>query len=144
VATFPSAIRAGHMQQSFRLIVSALVLVFATVQAQAHPHVWIIARTEMLSDAEGRLLALRHTWTFDPAYSAFAVMGLDKDGDGKPDPNELGKMAATMSDHCRNLATSPRLRSTARRPSSAMPRTTRLRMTTAVSRCVSSCRSRFR
>lgn len=64
-------------------------------QAWAHPHVWVIARSEVLFDAEGRLTGFQHTWTFDPAYSAFATLGLDTNRDGKPDPDRLSELAKT-------------------------------------------------
>src|SRR3954470_2079634 len=64
-----------------------------SVPAAAHPHVWIVARSEIVFDAEGKLTGFRHTWTFDPAYSTFAVAGLDSHGDGKPDPDKLADLA---------------------------------------------------
>ena len=64
-----------------------------TMPARAHPHVWIIARSEVVFDTEGKLTGFRHTWTFDPAYSAFAVTGLDSKGDGKPDLDKLAELA---------------------------------------------------
>jgi ABC-type uncharacterized transport system substrate-binding protein len=41
------------------------------------------------------LTGFRHTWTFDPAYSTFAVAGLGSHGDGKPDPDKLADLAKT-------------------------------------------------
>jgi len=61
----------------------------------AHPHVWIVARSEVVFDPEDKLIGFRHTWTFDPAYSAFAVAGLDSHGNGKPDPDKLAELAKT-------------------------------------------------
>jgi len=40
-------------------------------------------------------MGFRHIWTFDPAYSAFAVMGLDSHHNGKPDPDQLAELAKT-------------------------------------------------
>jgi ABC-type uncharacterized transport system substrate-binding protein len=50
-------------------------------QAQAHPHVWVAMRSELLFGPDGRLNAVRHHWTFDDMYSAFAVQGLGKEGE---------------------------------------------------------------
>ena len=61
----------------------------------AHPHVWIVSQSEVVFDAEGKFIGFRHTWTFDPAYSAFAVAGLDTHKDGKPDPDKLAELAKT-------------------------------------------------
>jgi len=52
--------------------------------AAAHPHVFVDARAGFTFDAEGRLIALRITWTYD-AFSSlllFDILDLDQDGDG--------------------------------------------------------------
>lgn len=61
--------------------------------AQAHPHVWVTIETEILSDSEGRVTGLRHSWTFDEFFSTFATQGLDANGDGKLDRKELAALA---------------------------------------------------
>ena len=60
--------------------------------AQAHPHVWITTQTTVLYD-NGTFVGLRHKWIFDELYSATAVEGLDKNGDGKYDRDELAELA---------------------------------------------------
>ena len=62
--------------------------------AVAHPHVWVKVQTQVLHDEKGRITGLRHAWTFDEFYSAFATQGLDKDGDGKMSQSELEPLAA--------------------------------------------------
>ncbi|MEJ8573888.1 DUF1007 family protein [Microbaculum marinum] len=57
--------------------------------AEAHPHLWIESRSDVLFDAEGAITAVRHTWTFDEMYSAYAIQGLDSDGDGMLSRREL-------------------------------------------------------
>lgn len=61
--------------------------------AQAHPHVWVTAKAEVVYDPEGRATGIRHSWTFDKAYSAYVTQGLDKNGDGKFSPEELQDLA---------------------------------------------------
>lgn len=61
--------------------------------AQAHPHVFVQARAEVLYDPDGTVRALRHVWSFDEAYSAFITQGLDKNRDGKLTPDELAELA---------------------------------------------------
>jgi ABC-type uncharacterized transport system substrate-binding protein len=72
-------------------------LTFATslcaLPAQAHPHVWVTAKTVIVFGADGAVTGLRYLWTFDDAYSAFAVQGLDKNNDGKLTPDELADLA---------------------------------------------------
>ena len=72
-----------------------LMLAMLSDSGQAHPHVWVTTRTELVFDAQGRLTHLRHLWEFDEAYSAFAVMGLDTNGDGQPDAAGLAESART-------------------------------------------------
>lgn len=66
----------------------------------AHPHVWIDAAAEMLFDDSGELTGLRVYWVFDELYSAYAVEGLDRDGDGELGPAELAPLA---TENIRNL-----------------------------------------
>lgn len=70
-----------------------LILIGAPVLAWAHPHVWITARTEVQFAPDGTLTGLRHAWTFDDAFSAFAVQGLDTNKDGKYSREELAELA---------------------------------------------------
>lgn len=67
----------------------------AAPAAQAHPHVWVSARTEIVLDAKRSLVGLRHEWTFDPAYSAYQTLNLDTKRKGVPDADKLGELART-------------------------------------------------
>jgi ABC-type uncharacterized transport system substrate-binding protein len=73
-------------------LAAACLAAGATV-AEAHPHVWVTARSEVVYGQDGRIAAVRHAWTFDEAYSAFAVQGLDKNGDGRLSEDELAELA---------------------------------------------------
>lgn len=77
-----------------RLCLSAFIIAGLTTPSLAHPHVWIAAREEILFNAEGRIAAIRHIWTFDEMYSAFAIQGLGKDGK-PPTTEELAPLAKT-------------------------------------------------
>ena len=70
----------------------------AVSPALAHPHVWVTAKAEIVYGQDGRVAAVRHHWMFDEAYSAFAVQGLDANGDGKTTPDELADLARTNTD----------------------------------------------
>ena len=74
---------------------AALMLgpVAAPATVQAHPHVWVIVKSEVLFDANKRIIGVRHHWEFDEAYSVFAVQGLDTNGDGVYDRKELEPLA---------------------------------------------------
>ncbi len=57
----------------------------AVTAAQAHPHVWVSARAQV-AYADGKVTGVRHTWSFDPEYSAYVTQGLDANKDGKLSP----------------------------------------------------------
>lgn len=74
------------------LLAFALVLA-AALPAAAHPHVTIIAKAAFVLDSQGKITGIRHHWTFDEAYSAFATTGMKKDPDGKTTAAELKDLA---------------------------------------------------
>ena len=59
--------------------VVALVSLTAST-AQAHPHVWVTVTTSVLFAPDGMLTGVRHDWTFDDMYSAFATTGIGGQG----------------------------------------------------------------
>jgi ABC-type uncharacterized transport system substrate-binding protein len=61
--------------------------------AWSHPHVWVDATSEILFSTSGQITGIRHHWQFDEAFSAFAVEGLDTDGDGAYSREELLPLA---------------------------------------------------
>lgn len=65
----------------------------ATVGARAHPHVFVEAHAVLIFNEGRSIEAVRHEWTFDAAYSAFAVAGLDADQSGAFEPSELEPLA---------------------------------------------------
>ncbi|HET7715589.1 MAG TPA: DUF1007 family protein [Bauldia sp.] len=75
------------------ILVSLLAFIALAAPAAAHPHVFVTVRGELLFDGEGRIKAVGNVWQFDEAFSAFAVEGLDADGDGKLSDQELQPLA---------------------------------------------------
>ena len=76
------------------LMVAAILLGLAvTTPATAHPHVFVSVVAEVEYDGQGQMTGIRHRWSFDEMYSASAVLGLDKNGDGKYDRTELDELA---------------------------------------------------
>jgi ABC-type uncharacterized transport system substrate-binding protein len=48
--------------------------------ALAHPHVFVVVKSELVFNAQGQVSGVRHAWTFDEMYSAFATTGINADG----------------------------------------------------------------
>lgn len=77
----------------WRSVLAALLLWALAAPAEAHPHVWVTARSEIVYGADGRIASVRHAWTFDEMFSSFAVQGLDTNNDGKLSRQELAPLA---------------------------------------------------
>lgn len=80
------------MQNLFRayrhLFACAVWTAALTVAAAAHPHMWVTY--EMTVDYDkGTVTGVDHVWSFDDAYAAMALEGLDTNNDGKYDQHEL-------------------------------------------------------
>ncbi|MBM3606871.1 MAG: DUF1007 family protein [Alphaproteobacteria bacterium] len=60
--------------------------------AQAHPHVWVVVKSVIVFDKGGRVTHIRHSWTFDEMYSAFAIQGLG--GRGRDLQKDLDELAS--------------------------------------------------
>ncbi len=81
------------MKPALLALVPLVALAGLAQPAQAHPHVWITAKAEIVYAADGNVSGVRHHWTFDAGYSAYLTQGLDKNGDGKLTPDELQEVA---------------------------------------------------
>lgn len=76
---------------------------FAVTAAEAHPHVFIDAKEDIVFNADGKMIAVRHVWQFDAAFTAFAVQGLDADGDGELSDEELQPLAKVNVESLRDF-----------------------------------------
>ena len=83
------------MSASFRILFAAIVSLAFALPAQAHPHVWIMATSELVYAPDGRVTGIRQHWVFDDMYSAFAVQGLKGKEKGKFSRAELAPLAKT-------------------------------------------------
>lgn len=84
-----------------RVILSAFSLaaglVFSTASSVAHPHVWVSVKATVLFEGD-TMTGLQQSWTFDEAYTAMAIEGLDTNGDGNYDRKELEELAKVNVD----------------------------------------------
>jgi ABC-type uncharacterized transport system substrate-binding protein len=91
------------MRALFGLLL-AVALSLASGAAQAHPHVWITATSELLYAADGTITGVRHAWTFDDMFSAYAVQGLESKAKGAYTREELGSLAQTNVESLKEYA----------------------------------------
>jgi ABC-type uncharacterized transport system substrate-binding protein len=82
------------MRRLLGLLLFAAALVSGTA-AQAHPHVWIMATSELIYAPDGSLTGVRHAWTFDDMFSTYAVQGIEPKVKGSFSREELGPLAQT-------------------------------------------------
>ena len=87
----------------FAALVAALAAVWAP-QAQAHPHVWATIRTELIYAPDGSVAAVRHAWTFDDMFSAFATTGIKAKTKGQFTREELQPLAKENVDSLKGFA----------------------------------------
>jgi len=75
----------------FALITASGCLTAAS--AHAHPHVWVTMTEELLYAPDGSVTGVRHAWTFDDMFSAFATQGLEQKTKGMFTREELAPLA---------------------------------------------------
>ena len=77
-----------------RIHIAAIILSLAgATVAGAHPHIWVLSKSEIVYASDGTVKAVRQAWTFDDMFSAFATQGLDTNKDGKLSREELAELA---------------------------------------------------
>ena len=81
------------MARSLRFGLAALACMLLPAAVQAHPHVWVTMRTELLYAPDGSITGVRHHWAFDDMFSAFATQGLATKEKGKFTREELAPLA---------------------------------------------------
>ena len=74
---------------------SPAALRLARRAAQAHPHVWITATSELIYAADGTITGVRHAWTFDDMFSTYALQGIETKTKGVYTREELAPLAQT-------------------------------------------------
>ena len=70
--------RGFRWRRGILAVFAAFFALAAAGAAQAHPHVWIAVRTQIVFNAAGKVSGLIHDWVFDEMYSAFATQGLTR------------------------------------------------------------------
>ena len=62
---------------------------------QAHPHVRIVAASELIYASDGSITGVRHAWTFDDMFSTYALQGIETKTKGVYSREELAPLAQT-------------------------------------------------
>ncbi|WP_127091029.1 DUF1007 family protein [Aquabacter cavernae] len=76
-----------------RLLLAFLAWGAAAGVAMAHPHVWVTMKTQVLYGPDGMVTGLKQDWTFDDAFTAFALQGLERNKDGSYPDSVLKPLA---------------------------------------------------
>jgi ABC-type uncharacterized transport system substrate-binding protein len=78
----------------FFSVAAALAAVACTgASASAHPHVWVTIKSELVYAPDGSITGVRHAWTFDDMFSAFATQGIEAKSKGEFTREELAPLA---------------------------------------------------
>ena len=72
--------------------------------AQAHPHVWIVAKSELIYAPDGTITGIRHAWTFDDMFSTYALQGIESKTKGVYTRDELKLLAQTNVESLKEYA----------------------------------------
>lgn len=84
--------------------VMAAAVVTPIAPALAHPHVWVTMKSELLFAPDGTVTGMRHAWTFDDMFSAFATQGLEQKTKGQFTRAELAPLAQVNMDSLKEFA----------------------------------------
>ena len=85
-------VRIQTMLRALALAIALFCAVPAT-DAFAHPHVWVTIRSQILYAPDGSVTGVRHAWTFDDMFSAFATQGMPQQTRGQFTREELASLA---------------------------------------------------
>jgi ABC-type uncharacterized transport system substrate-binding protein len=87
-----------------RPILLAATFALGATTAQAHPHVWITARSELIYAPDGSISGVRHAWTFDDMFATYALQGIETKTKGVYSREELAPLAQTNVESLKEFA----------------------------------------
>jgi ABC-type uncharacterized transport system substrate-binding protein len=82
----------ASMPNLIRILTAVVISALATA-AQAHPHVWVAFKSEVVYAPDGSVTGVRHAWSFDDMFSTFATQGIETKEKGKFTREELAPLA---------------------------------------------------
>src|SRR5262249_20618377 len=89
---------------ALRRLALLLPLLFGATAAGAHPHVWITSVSGLLYAPDGTLTGVRHAWTFDEMFAAYALQGIETKKKGVYTREELAPLAQTNAESLKEFA----------------------------------------
>jgi ABC-type uncharacterized transport system substrate-binding protein len=92
------------MRRLIHLLSISVVLAIGAGAAQAHPHVWVTAASELIFAADGSITGVRHAWIFDDMFSTYALQGLKTRKKGVYTREELAPLAQTNMESLKEFA----------------------------------------
>lgn len=92
------------MRRLIQCFFVAAMLAITAGAAQAHPHVWIVAKSELIYAPDGSITGVRHAWTFDDMFSTYALQGIETKTKGVYTRDELKALAQTNVESLKEYA----------------------------------------
>jgi ABC-type uncharacterized transport system substrate-binding protein len=92
------------MRYRLALLLLVIGLALGVNSAQAHPHVWITAASELIYAPDGSITGVRHAWTFDDMFSTYALQGIETKTKGVYSREELAPLAQTNVESLKEYA----------------------------------------
>ena len=85
----------SSLRQLLGLLLVAAGIALGAATAQAHPHVWITAKSQLIYAPDGTITGVRHAWTFDDMFSTYVLQGIETKTKGVYSKEELAPLAQT-------------------------------------------------
>jgi ABC-type uncharacterized transport system substrate-binding protein len=99
-----SALRIVKINRFIFLIAGLACFLAPIHRGEAHPHVWVTMTEELLYASDGSVTGVRHAWTFDDMFSAFATQGLEQKTKGTFTREELAPLAKVNVESLKDYA----------------------------------------
>jgi ABC-type uncharacterized transport system substrate-binding protein len=85
----------SSLRRLLGLLLVAAGIALGAATAQAHPHVWITAKSQLIYAPDGTITGVRHAWTFDDMFSTYVLQGIETKTKGVYGKEELAPLAQT-------------------------------------------------
>ncbi|AEI04089.1 hypothetical protein OCA5_c30350 [Afipia carboxidovorans OM5] len=95
---------ASRVRRALGGLCALVAFAIMTGAAHAHPHVWITAASKLVFAPDGTVTGVRHAWTFDEMFAAYAVQGLPQQTKGVYTREELSALAQTNIESLKEYA----------------------------------------